>query len=205
MHVQCSIVTLKTNPKETKKNQTRKEKKKKNRLFGGIVRTVGVCRVKRRKTMHVDYSWDGKNIKKNTTKQKKTNGYSCSRGNKHYHRTWNETQRLSVFLGYIHTGVNVSFCDSNPIFLFDVSRQLIVRERVCVHFVDARAVYPFWMNSVSMYLCMLLFFPWEIFNQKHADRFYGFFSFLSFQPEKSSHTNKSAFIIICEPSPFWQQ
>lgn len=49
-------------------------------------------------------------------------------------------------------------------------------------------------------------FPQDIFNQKHADRFYGFFSFVfSHSKQKTIVTHdKSAFIIVQEPSDFWQ-
>lgn len=54
--------------------------------------------------------------------------------------------------------------------------------------------YAMYLTHMYMRLCVCAsaskfsVFPWEIFNQKHADRFYGFFfSFFSFQQENVAH------------------
>lgn len=75
------------------------------------------------------------------------------------------------------------FCDSNPIFLFDIHQTFkthLIVHRLC-RFCGGCCCYWAWVS-----VCARHFFPWEIFNQKHADRFYGvFFSFYPRSKQKN--------------------
>lgn len=79
---------------------------------------------------------------------------------------------------------NGLFSDFNPIFLFD--RRL---KTLPLHW--------YWL-CLCLWQWIVSSFPWEIFNRKHADRFYGFLSYSFHSNQKTLRTNKSAFTIICE-------
>lgn len=76
------------------------------------------------------------------------------------------------------------FCDSNPIFLFDIHQTFkthLIVHRLCRFCGGCCCCYWAWVS-----VCARHFFPWEIFNQKHADRFYGVFSHSILVPSRKT-------------------
>lgn len=131
-----------------------------------------------RDARRLHHSWDGENEHDKNTQDKWMYVEFCA-GTKRFIVRETETWNMSICRVW-----NGLFSDFNPIFLFD------------------RRVKTFPLHWHWLFLCLWQWivssFSWEIFNQKHADRFYGFFSYSFHSNQKTLRTNKSAFIIICE-------